>query len=122
MRNDFIKNGKNWDQNQKNSKYPWTHKNTIPDTPELRRLVLGLVMKVAIQVLFTQFCYSFGGKLYWQKKGGPIGARITMAVAQLVMEFVWDRFIEIWKETNCRKIDRKFKDFQRNEAQQSPGS
>ena len=29
--------------------------------------------------------YTFGGKLYLQRSGGPIGARVTMAVARIVM-------------------------------------
>ena len=36
--------------------------------------------------MFEKFTFNFGGKNYIQSKGGPIGARITMACARLVMQ------------------------------------
>ena len=100
-----MNNGKAWYDNVKNSKYPWHHMCTIQDTPEIRRDLLGLVVQVAIQVLLQNFCYTFGGRIYHQLWGGPIGARITMAVAQIVMEFISGNFIKTWKNSNWKKID-----------------
>ena len=109
MKNEFLRNGKSWSQNRKNNKCPWHHMNNVEDNQENRRTILGLVVKVAIQVLFKSFCYSFGGKLYHQQVGGPIGARITMAVAQIVMKYVWKRCLEIWNKTHWKAIDQEFK-------------
>ena len=39
-----------------------------------------------IHVLWNNFCYEFGGEIYLQKEGGPIGARCTMAASRLVMQ------------------------------------
>ena len=36
-------------------------------------------------MIFENFIYKFGGKLYRQGSGGPIGARVTMAASRLVM-------------------------------------
>jgi hypothetical protein len=35
--------------------------------------------------VFGRILYSFGGKLYHQQDGGPIGARVTMAASRIVM-------------------------------------
>ena len=64
MRNEFLNNGKSWEDNAKYDRYPWHHQKTIGDSPQTRRTLLGLVVKVAIQVLFKNFCYTFGGKVY----------------------------------------------------------
>ena len=69
MKNEFIKNGKQWSQNKSNSRYPWHHMATLRDTPEVRRKILGLVVNVAIQVMFGNFAYTFGGEVYQQEMG-----------------------------------------------------
>ena len=55
-------------------------------TPAMKSKMLGIAMEQAITFFFTHFTYTFGGKVYLQKGGGPIGARLTMAVARLVMQ------------------------------------
>ena len=44
--------------------------------------------------MFETHLYSFGGKFYKQRKGGPIGLRGTCAIARLVMCI----FDKLWKE------------------------
>ena len=39
-----------------------------------------------MRVIFENFNYKFGGNTYQQASGGPIGARVTMAAARLVMQ------------------------------------
>ena len=109
MRNDYIQGGNNWRLNNKKNGYPWKHKGTLKPTEKQKRLLMGMVCQIAIQVMFGNFAYTFGGKIYKQKKGGPIGARITMAVAQIVMEYIWKRFIKTWKSSNWKKIDKDYK-------------
>ena len=55
MKSDFQKNGNSWRDNKENSKYPWHHQETVPNTNENTKLALGLILRVAIQVLFTKF-------------------------------------------------------------------
>ena len=42
--------------------------------------------EIAVRTVWTNFCYEFGGEIYLQMEGGPIGARITMAASRLVMQ------------------------------------
>ena len=62
-------------------------------TEEEKRMILAEVIKIVAEVMFENHLYTFGGKVYRQRKGGPIGLRGTCAIAQLVM-CAWDR---LWK-------------------------
>ena len=55
-------------------------------TDQMKSKMLALAMEQAVIFFFTHFTYTFGGKIYLQQGGGPIGARLTMAVARLVMQ------------------------------------
>ena len=55
-------------------------------TEEQERDIISRCTEIAVRTLFEKFTYNFGGKNYLQSKGGPIGARITMACARLVMQ------------------------------------
>ena len=48
-----------------------------------------------MRILFTHFCYSFGGKNYIQQQGFPIGARVTMAAARIVMQDWSEKYHQI---------------------------
>ena len=69
----------------KEGKSLWTPK-TLPSCSRLRKKIMATVTQIGVTVLFKNFIYSFGGRLYLQQKGGPIGARVTMCAATLVME------------------------------------
>ena len=74
----------------------------IPD--RIKSIMMGMAMEKAIFFFFKNFAYTFGGKVYLQKFGGPIGARITMAVARLVMQEWKDRFDEILMKSNITEL------------------
>ena len=59
---------------------------------------MALAIKRAVVFIFNNFTYTFGGDLFVQLFGGPIGARITMAVARLVMQE--------WKEQYDKILER----------------
>ena len=61
---------------------------------EEKKPIVAEVIKIMIEILFKNHLYTFGGKRYRQKKGGPIGLRATCAIARLVI-CAWDRK---WKE------------------------
>jgi hypothetical protein len=42
--------------------------------------------EIGVRAVWDNFTYSFGGNTYLQKSGGPIGARLTMATARIVMQ------------------------------------
>ena len=51
--------------------------------------IVATVVSIATKFMFQSHMYTFAGKLYRQKSGGPIGLRGTCAVARLVMQ-MWD--------------------------------
>ena len=69
----------------KEEEQKWVHQSP-PVSRRLKRKILGKVVKIGIITLFTMFVYSFGGELYWQKAGAPIGTRVSCAAANLVTE------------------------------------
>ena len=62
-------------------------------TEEERTMVLAEVVKILAEVMFQNHLYTFGGQVYRQKRGGPIGLRGTCALARLTM-CNWDRLRE----------------------------
>ena len=58
-------------------------------TKDEKREVIATVVKIITKAMFKTHVYSFGGKVYRQVNGGPIGLRSTCSVARLVMK-VWD--------------------------------
>ena len=70
-----------------------------PSSKELIRKIVATVVEISIRTLFGNFIYTCGGKLFLQLKGGPTGARVTMAVAQLIMEWFWIRIKAIFLES-----------------------
>jgi hypothetical protein len=63
-----------------------------PFTPTLKetRLIQGHVAEIGVRTLFDNFAYQFGGTAFHQQHGGPIGARVTMCAARMVMQH-WAR-------------------------------
>jgi hypothetical protein len=62
----------------------WVFPDTVPTDMEKREL-LARMAEIGVRAIWRHFVYTFGGKLYLQRSGGPIGARVTMAVARIVM-------------------------------------
>ena len=60
------------------------------------------MLEVAIKFFFDNFVYSFGGETYLQGSGGPIGARLTMAMSRLVMQQWWDDFSKVMLNSNVK--------------------
>ena len=72
----------------------WTFPAAKPTELE-RKEMIGRCAEIAVRAIFKNFCYSFGGKLYRQRSGGPIGLRITMACSRLVMQEWGERYESI---------------------------
>ena len=47
----------------------WTHR-PPPSNESLRRLIMGMMVQIGVQAAFTCYCYTFGGEIFQQKKGG----------------------------------------------------
>ena len=52
--------------------------------------IFAAVIEILINISMSTHVYSFGGKLYLQLDGGPIGLRITATLAALIMK-LWDQ-------------------------------
>ena len=72
----------------------WVFK-TKDVTEEQKLEIIGRVVEIAIRIVFENFCYEFGGRTFLQLFGGPIGARLTMACARVVMTEWGIRYKEI---------------------------
>ena len=51
---------------------------------ELKKLI-AVSLYLGIKESFTNYIYTFGGQNYKQMSGGPIGSRLTMACARVIM-------------------------------------
>ena len=47
---------------------------------------IATVVEIVTKAMFEKHYYSFGGKIYHQRGGGPIGLRGTCAVARVTMQ------------------------------------
>ena len=63
---------------------------TLEPTDSEQRLLIGAALEIAIEASFTNHLYTFKGRMYRQRRGGPIGSRLTMCVARVVMNS-WGR-------------------------------
>ena len=81
-------------------------------TSSEKRMVVAMVIKVGILIMMNTHVYSWNGKSFLQKAGGPIGLRSTCAKAGVVMN-EWDaRWQELCVRNNIilRKGDRYMDD------------
>ena len=88
--------------NGKTFKSTWIWPLREPTNGELREL-MATFLEIAVKFFFDHFVYKFGGQDILQCFGGPIGARLTMCIARLVMQEWWDNFEEILKRSNIEQ-------------------
>ena len=71
----------------KDDKYitKWTFTGKREATEKEKKIMLARALRIGIEVSFRNYTYTFGGKVYVQMSGGPIGSRLTMACARIVM-------------------------------------
>ena len=67
-----------------------------------KRTLIGACLEIGVRKSFQQSVYQFGGKYYLQTSGGPIGARITMAVSRIVMYHWGKKLRNILSEANVK--------------------
>ena len=78
----------------------WIH--ASEPSEEQKQMMLALVLMKAVETSMSNHTYRFGGKIYKQSDGGPIGDELSQAVARLVMIW-WDRkFLEICTRLEIR--------------------
>ena len=62
-------------------------------------MIVGRVAEIGMRSGFDNFSYRFAGESYKQSQGGPIGARVTMAAARLVMQTWGEEYGEILRSS-----------------------
>ena len=95
MNNKYFRGPRKFDE-LKDHEQQWVF-GIIPENKETRRFIIAVVLKIAVQTNFGLFVYEFNGRLFRQVRGGPIGARVTMAAAQLVTEMLMDKLRGIFR-------------------------
>ena len=80
-------------KDQSDKERQWITKVT-PTNKDIIREIVGTVVSIGLQTCFANFAYEFGGEFFHQLIGGPIGARVTMAASQLVMEAILEDYKE----------------------------
>ena len=63
----------------------WVFSKVVFTKKEEQQLIIE-VLKIAVKTLFTKQFYTFGGRMFRQSKGGPIGLRATCAIDRAIMQ------------------------------------
>ena len=84
-----------------NTEIEWTFPPFEPTNYEKREM-RGIMCEIGVRTLWENFSYRFGKKIYHQKSGGPIGARITMACSRLVMQQWGESYTKILLKSNIK--------------------
>ena len=83
MKSKFVNSKKDLEEMQ------WNFPKAQPNRKE-KRMIVARVAEIGTRVVFENFSYQFGEDIFVQSSGGPIGARVTMAAARIVMQ-AWSR-------------------------------
>jgi hypothetical protein len=67
-----------------NVEMQWSFPRTQPTEQQIRE-IQARCAEIGVRFLFENFSYKFAQNSYQQMSGGPIGARVTMAAARIVM-------------------------------------
>ena len=67
---------------ERDSNTQWIFPELTVGQGELKKL-LGACLEVVVKFVFSTHMYKFGGKTFVQSDGGPIGLRLTAALAKL---------------------------------------
>ena len=58
----------------------------LEPTEYQKRILLSRATEIAVRTIWRNFKYVFGGDVYLQSHGGPIGARVSMACSRLIIQ------------------------------------
>ena len=76
-----------------------------------KRKVVAEVVAIGVRTMFATHVYNFGGRVFHQKVGGPIGLQSTGAIARVVMAMT-DRRVKskLIKDGIDTKLDARYVD------------
>ena len=64
--------------------------------------LIAAALEIGVKTSFQRHLYQFNGKVYRQTSGGPIGLRITMAAARIVMGEWGERYTKIMLQAELK--------------------
>ena len=73
-------------------------------TEQEKKALLAASLDIGVRTAFENHLYQFGGKIYHQKVGGPIGLRVTMAAARVVMGEWGEKLLTILKDEGMEAL------------------
>ena len=79
----------------------WVFPRCTPTVQEEKELIARCA-EIATRTIFQNFSYKFAGKVYLQTDGGPIGARVTMCLARIVMHDWGEKYRAILTRASLR--------------------
>ena len=93
----------------------WKFRKGVELTDKEKKEIVAHIVKIGVNTMFSTHVYTFGGKYYNQRKGGPIGLRATGAVARVMMGR-WDQKVMSSMEANNIRtlINKRYMDDIRN--------
>jgi hypothetical protein len=86
-------------KNEENWSFP-----AVERTDFEERLIVAMAVQIGVLTMMSTHWYSFAGKTYLQKTGGPICLRATCAVARVVMNTWETKWMEMMTDNNLRII------------------
>ena len=69
---------------------------------EEKRLLVATVLEIATEAMFSHHYYGFGGRMFRQMEGGPIGLRGTCTLARLIMQVYDRRWLRVVEEIGIK--------------------
>ena len=63
----------------------WTFPYDLEPSQEIKTKMMGKELQLVVRSCWKLHTYEFGGKVYRQSEEGPIGLRITMACARVII-------------------------------------
>ena len=63
----------------------WEWRRGVILTERDKKRIMAEVLRLCVELMYSTHIYSFGGKFYKQREGGPIGLRSTCALSRVVM-------------------------------------
>ena len=83
------------------SNWEWPN---LPLEPSDVKKLMGRALEISVKFFFSHFTYTFGGELYIQMFGGPIGARLTMCLARIVLQEWREEFSKIINKSELEEL------------------
>ena len=80
----------------------WVYKRNQKKSEE--KEIAARCAEIATRVIWENFCYRLAGKTYKQSSGRPIGARVIMCPARLIMQNWGERYREILVKASLRIV------------------